>query len=415
MENNLYNFTDDSGSFSSSSAQKIKTLYLPLCNELLMSSVTADLHGDIKSGQNSFLMEPSSRANLSLFRGSRNFWIYVNKNKVWSATGVSKDLKQIRQDKFVLEAGQLWQRISRKNNKIGLKSEILSFIPIGPEALEVMQVEITNISQRKISFISYVAVPLYARSADNLRDHRHVTSLLTRIKEEKYGVKIKPTLVFDESGHRPNNTVYYCAACDNKGKGPQYIYPTQEIFCGDSGDLEAPEAVFENKLPRKTFIQGKEPMGAMRFARITLPAKAQITYTIILGIAQEDCNLGALISKFNHPAKVNAHFEKTKKFWQAQSKLIEVISGNKHFDNWHRWVSLQPLLRKIFGCSFLPDFDYGKGGRGWRDLWQDCLGIILSDPQAVRMLLINNFCGVKIDGSNATIIGKKSGEFIADR
>ncbi|MDP2927798.1 MAG: cellobiose phosphorylase, partial [Candidatus Omnitrophota bacterium] len=417
MENNLYNFTDDSGSFKSFSAHKIKSLYLPLCNESLMSSVTADLHGDIKSGQNSFLLEPASRVSLSVSKASRNFWVYVNKDKVWSAAGVSKDLNQLRQDEFILEAGQLWQRISRKNNKIGLKSEILSFIPIGPEALEVMQVEITNVSKRKISFIPYAAIPLYARSADNLRDHRHVTSLLTRIKEKKYGIKIKPTLLFDESGHRPNNMVYYVAACDNKGRGPQYIYPTQEIFCGESGDLEAPEAVFENKLPldQKASVQGKEPMGAMRFAKITLPAGAQVTYTIIMGIAQADCNLGPLISKFNHRAKVNMHFEKTKKFWQAQSKLIEVASGNKHFDNWLRWVSIQPLLRKIFGSSFLPDFDYGKGGRGWRDLWQDCLGLILNNPQAVRMFLINNFCGVKIDGSNATIIGKKPGEFIADR
>lgn len=105
MENNLYNFTDDSGSFKSFCAHKIKSLYLPLCNELLMSSVSADLHGDIKSGQNSFLLEPVSRINLSLSRASRNFWVYINQDKIWSATGVSKNLKQIQQDKFTLEAG----------------------------------------------------------------------------------------------------------------------------------------------------------------------------------------------------------------------------------------------------------------------------------------------------------------------
>jgi len=415
MKNNLYNFTDKSGSFISFSAHRIKSLYLPLCNEILMSSITADLHGDIKSGQNSFLMEPASRADLSLSKSSRNFWVYVNKDQVWSAAGVSKNINQLSQDEFTLEAGQLYQRISRKNNKIGLKSQILSFIPIGKEALELMQVKIVNVSKRKISFISYVAIPLYARSADNLHDHRHVTSLLTRIKEEKYGVKVKPTLLFDESGHRPNNTVYYVAACDHRGNGPQYIYPTQESFCGDSQDLEAPEAVFKNRLPQKTPIQGKEPMGAMRFAKITLPAKAQVTYTIIMGITQADCDLGRLLSKFNRSKKVNISFEGTKQFWQAQSNLVQVDSGNRHFDNWLRWVSIQPLLRKIFGCSFLPDFDYGQGGRGWRDLWQDCLGLVLSDPQTVRSLLINNFCGVKIDGSNATIIGKNLGEFIADR
>ena len=79
------------------------------------------------------------------------------------------------------------------------------------------------------------------------------------------------------------------------------------------------------------------------------------------------------------------------------------------------WVKLQPTLRKLFGCSFLPHFDYGKGGRGWRDLWQDALTLLLiqAGPGA-RSFILNNFKGVRIDGSNATII-TKDGEFISDR
>ena len=85
------------------------------------------------------------------------------------------------------------------------------------------------------------------------------------------------------------------------------------------------------------------------------------------------------------------------------------------FGRWVRWVTIQPVLRKIFGCSFLPDFDYGRGGRGWRDLWQDCLGLLLLDTGDVRGLLLNNFAGVRMNGTNATIIGNAPGEFIADR
>src|ERR1700691_5586946 len=68
-----------------------------------------------------------------------------------------------------------------------------------------------------------------------------------------------------------------------------------------------------------------------------------------------------------------------------------------------------------FGCSFLPDHDYGKGGRGWRDIWQDLLSLILIEPNGVRQDLINNCAGIRMDGSNATIIGAKQGEFLADR
>ena len=79
------------------------------------------------------------------------------------------------------------------------------------------------------------------------------------------------------------------------------------------------------------------------------------------------------------------------------------------------WVNFQPMLRRIYGCSFLPHHDYGKGGRGWRDLWQDCLALLIMEPEQVRKMLIDNFGGVRFDGTNATIIGSKQGEFIADR
>ena len=80
-----------------------------------------------------------------------------------------------------------------------------------------------------------------------------------------------------------------------------------------------------------------------------------------------------------------------------------------------KWVNFQPMLRRIYGCFFLPHHDYGRGGRGWRDLWQDCLALLIMNPSGVRDMLVGNFGGVRMDGTNATIIGNGSGEFIADR
>src|SRR5690606_3641961 len=79
------------------------------------------------------------------------------------------------------------------------------------------------------------------------------------------------------------------------------------------------------------------------------------------------------------------------------------------------WVGVQPVLRRYFGNSYLPHHDYGRGGRGWRDLWQDLLSLIMHNESEIKDLLINNFAGIRIDGSNATIIGSKPGEFLADR
>jgi len=411
MEERLWKFTDNQGSFESDAAHTIKSLYFPLCNETLMSAITPELSGDIKTGQPSFLLSPVSRIDLVNSRASRNFWIYINKNKVWSATGISKDLKQIREDKFKLNAGLLWHKIIRENKKIGLRAEILSFIPATGEPVEIMQVKLTNIASEKIKFTPFIAIPIYARGANNLRDHRHVTSLLQRIILHKFGVISKPTLVFDESGHKLNKTLYFVLGWEEDFIPPQYLYPTQEMFCGDEGDLEAPASILKNILPDKEKIQGKEPMGALRFAETILASGETKSYIILMGITEDNAQIKGIINKFNTLDKVKDALERTRDFWVTNNRKINLSTGNSDFDNWFRWVNIQPTLRKIFGNSFLPDFDYGRGGRGWRDLWQDTLSLILSNPNQVHRLLVNNFSGVRIDGSNATIIEKGESEF----
>ncbi len=419
MEKNLWKFTNKEGDFVSGTADRIKTLYLPLCNEFpFMSSVTPDLHGDIKTGFNSFLLEPVSRHSLIDSKTSRNFWIYLNGRSIWSAAGVSRGLPSPEHDKYSLEAGMFWQKAVRCNEHIGLKAEITSFVPAGGEPVEIMLVDITNISSRAVDFIPTAAIPLYARSANNLHDHRHVTSLLARVKESPDGVTVVPTLSFNESGHAVNNVSYFVFGRDDRAKGPEYIYAAQEEFTGEDSDLEAPAAVFRNILPdKKRSPQGKEPMAGLRFRARRLKKNERCSFIVVMGISP----LGAsgpeeLFSRFDTREKISLALEATKRFWNARSERVMVETADADFDRWFRWVSVQPVLRKIFGCSFLPDFDYGKGGRGWRDLWQDCLSLILlDDPGEVRSLLINNFAGVRVDGSNATIIGQRPGEFLADR
>jgi len=416
MKNQLWKFIDDKGTFASDTAHRINTLYFPLCNTApIMSSLSPDLHGDIKTDLNTFLLEPVSRIDLNNLKSSRNFWVYINPTKIWSVTGVSKEANRL-EDKFNLEAGLLWQKITRQNKKIGLRAEITSFIPASEDPVELMLVDITNISKKTIKFIPTSAIPVFGRSSHTLHDHRHVTSLLQRIQKEKFGVVVRPTLLFDESGHKKSLASYFVFGTDEKSGAPEYIYPTQEEFTGEASDLEAPEAIFHNLAPAKnSSIQGKEAMGGLRFKTCLLKPKQSVSYIILIGIANDKSRVNLVFEKFNTKAKVKEALEKNKIFWQKKSSSIKVNTNDRDFDNWFQWVNTQPLLRKIFGCSFLPDFDYGKGGKGWRDLWQDSLSLILNNPKEVRPMLINNFSGVRIDGSNATIIGKNPGEFIADR
>lgn len=411
----LWAFTDAAGSFASTAAHGVRSLYFPLANESLMSTVTPDLHGDAKTGQDTFLFEPVSRIDLSGSRSSRNFWVRTSSGTVWSCTGVSKDRAQVARDRCTVRAGLLWHRVERANPGAGLAADILTFIPAGTDAVEIMSVTITNISRRALTCTPVAALPVYARSAENIRDHRHVTSLLNRIETDAHGIFVKPTLLFSEAGHLVNEHVYFVSGFGEGGAGPRKIYATQEQFCGEGGDLEAPDAVYGHAAPRRSGIQGREAMGGLAFDPVRLAPGAARTYIIVSGVASGRAEADAAIGRYATAGKVEAAFAAMQAFWDGKAACYAVRSGDTDGDNWFRWVSIQPTLRRIFGCSFLPDFDYGKGGRGWRDLWQDLLGLILSEPSGVRDLIINNFAGVRIDGSNATIIGKRHGEFISDR
>ena len=410
MPNTLWRFIDDDAAFIAENPDKISRLYFPLANEFgMMSSITPKLHGDIKTGQHSFLTVPVTTEDLNNTLYNRNFWLYIEGRGAWSmAFGEA--------DETLVEAGFLWHKVIKINKKLGIKAEVLNFVPAENEAVELMSVEATNISKKKLKITPTLAIPIYGRSADNLRDHRHVTSLLNRIRLTKYGVVVTPTMSFDEMGHQVNKLSYFVLGCEGDSGLPEGAFPTMLEFSGEAGNLEKPEAVLKNISPdKKSSIprQGKEAIGAIRFKTLSLGPGKSMSHLAVMGISEDGPE--KIFKKYNSPDKINKALSVNKKFWAEKSKKVYFSTDDKDFDRWMKWVTVQPAFRKIFGCSFLPDFDYGKGGRGWRDLWQDCLALLLMNPKEVRGTLVNNFGGVRLDGSNATIIGKKQGEFISDR
>ncbi|MDD5005340.1 MAG: cellobiose phosphorylase [Candidatus Omnitrophica bacterium] len=415
--NSFWKFTDNCGTFIAKDTQKISCLYFPLANETpVMSSVTPQLKGDIKTDNNSFLMLPLSRSDLADKNSARDFWIYLNKNKkAWPLAGNGTTNSK---DKITLEAGHLYHKLTRKNASLGLEAEITNFIPVTQDAAELELIKITNISGSNLEITPTSAIPLFCRSADNLRDHRHVTSLLHRIKQDKYGVVVKPVMSFDERGHRINHTSYYVFGIDNNNQPPAGTFPTQESFTGEGANPQKPLAVLENLSPRKLSteeLSGKEAMAALRFKTKTLKPGQCLYFGLILGIAQAESDIYKTLKKFNTIVKIKTALEENKIYWKNKINNLSFNTGDYNYDNWLRWVNLQPALRKIYGCSFLPDFDYGRGGKGWRDLWQDCLALSLTQPKDIDYLLRSNFSGVRIDATNATIVTKKPGCFISDR
>ncbi len=425
------NYLDNNGTFRLENAQNYSYLYFPVAGgKGLKSAITPELSGDSKIDQNHFLLQPVSAEELHNNKSSRNFWCRLEDGRFFSATGVSaaQQAKKFsaEEEKVTVEAGLMWHKVTREIQDYDMQAEIVSFMPVG-EDVEVMQVTLTNNGESAVTFTPIGAVPVYGRSADNLRDHRHVTSLLHRAYVSEEGVSVRPVLSFDERGHRRNYTTYFVAGVEADGKRPESFYPVVEDFIGEGGSLEIPEAVAKLTEGCKpgTFACGYEVLGGIRFAKKTLAPGEKASYLIFLGVEDVEENslsleeqtgkiMSDVLGKLGSLDKTGRALEATRSHWTSENN-ITFHTGDAGFDNYMKWISFQPMLRRIFGCSFLPHHDYGKGGRGWRDLWQDQLALLMMSPASVGEMLLNNYCGVRMDGSNATIIGSRPGEFVADR
>ncbi|MBP3825655.1 MAG: cellobiose phosphorylase, partial [Butyrivibrio sp.] len=417
-----YTFTGKGGDFRMENPQHSSGLYIPVAgNTGLRSAVSPDFGGDAKLDQNHFLIAPKSISNLHSDRDTRNFFC-AYEDGIWSACGASAMQEADRftdaEDKVVLEGGRMWQKVTRTDKKRNITAEVTIFSLLDTPS-EIMAVKITNDSEAETSFTPVAAIPIYGRSADNLRDHRHVTSLLNRARVCEDGVVVKPTLSFDERGHQINDTTYFVLGSGVNGAKPVEFIADADLYIGEGGTFLRPRTVLDitssswKKAPFS--VDGKEMIGALKFEKVTLKKGESVSFRLAIGATTApEKDIANALSAITKAEDTDRIFEETKDYWNNLTN-IHVKTGDAGFDNYMEWITFQPQLRRIYGCSFLPHHDYGRGGRGWRDLWQDCLALLLTDPDGVRKMIIDNFKGVRFDGTNATIIGDKPGEFKADR
>lgn len=406
-------YLNTQGDFVVNDADRAPEMVFPLVNAAgMMSSITSKLAGDCKTGQNTFLLAPASAETLHESRATRNFFLTLEDGALWSVSGVcaqqQAQLYADEREEVSVYGGLLWHELVRESVKLGLKASTLSFVPADGGTVELMRVSVCNTGAAARTVTPTVAIPLYGRSADNVRDHRHVTSLLQRMTVTECGVRLTPTLTFDERGHRPGQNVYTVLARDEQGGAPVKFHGAVEDYVG-CGSYDWPQALIQDGawLKPGDQVDGYEIVAALQFPAQTLEPGESRSWYIAMGI---DCD-GA---QYLDSKRFEEALACTKAHWQRVG-AASFQTGEPEKDAWLRWVAIQPELRRICGCSFLPHHDYGRGGRGWRDLWQDSLALILRDPVTARADLISYFAGVRADGTNATIIGSKPGEFLADR
>ncbi|MFA5116543.1 MAG: cellobiose phosphorylase, partial [Candidatus Omnitrophota bacterium] len=189
MKGKIYKFIGDNGIFIVEDPQKYN-LYLPLTNKTgsLLSSISPNLAGDIKKDNEHFLTPPASIEDIRSNLLCRREFFLKTREEILRLSYSYND---------ILEGGILFQKIIKRVDVLHI--EILNFIPYDLDA-EVMQVRVVNKGDAPAPITPTSFIPLYGRGESNLRDHRHVTSLLNRVELDKYGIYLKPTMAFSEKG-----------------------------------------------------------------------------------------------------------------------------------------------------------------------------------------------------------------------
>jgi len=413
---------DGRGSFISVNPDQTSRLYFPLMNEAGMKSfVTPELKGDICAAFDQYLTVPVVTEDLHRTLNSRYFWVRMEGFPPWSINGLGSWQQSLKWEENA-EQSEITARpgtftLQRPHPLVPLETEITIIVPAVSDRVELWQVRLQNKGTKTLRISPFAVLPLFGRHADNLRDHRQVTTMFQECYRNPFGVRVKPKIIHDETGHKVNNTSYFVYGCDGEGNRPERIWSRMQDFIGEGGNLANPEAIWKN-LPEPEIPEGhrhgKEAVAALSFKEIGLEPGSEAIYQVVVGITDEDDD-NQIFERYNSPGKFLKAWEMTDAYWSGLTDSVTFRTGQAEFDEWSNWLAFQLKCRQLFGNSYLPDFGYGRGGRGWRDLWQDLLSIFLVDPGSAKEEMINNLKGIRIDGSNATIVGTRPGEFKADR
>jgi len=379
-------------------------IYFPLMNQKgLKGFLTPFFAGHLALDHDHYVLEPTSERNL-YHHSSRNVMFFIN-NKRFDLNGL---LPHQQDTTFIYETGLSYQKVTREVE--GIIIETTSFL-VSETNIERHHIKVLNKHHLPVTFQAISAVELYGRSAENQRDHRHVTSLLNVIEINPQVLLMQPTLHFDETGHHLN-TYTYGVSFQMIGHDNLGVSPTLDRFIGE-GSLIYPKGLHD--IVSSGTFYGYETMASFQTEVITLQPNEEKHIMLAIGVDQNKDGLKQSLLDALQYESFSLELKRSETFYQPYINDLSFELISKEVSNRLQFISLQPLFRRVMGNSYLPHHDYGRGGRGWRDLWQDLIALNMYYDPKVYEMLYQYFKGIRLDGTNATIIGDQPGSFKADR
>ena len=340
------------------------------------------------AGGYSFYIDPRERRilryrydNIPFDQGGR--YIYIRDDKTGEFFSPTWQPTQTKLDQYECRHGLGYSTISSTYN--GIETKITYFVPVG-EDLEIWKVVMRNLPagrqgatsvKREISLFSFVEFCLWDTVGDSTNFQRtwsigkaHCEGS-TIIHDTMYGNWVDILAYFGTSAKIDS---FDCQRRD---------------FLGNNGynSLANPEAVINGKCSNSTAI-GWAPIGS-HCIKLNLKPGQTKEIIFVLGVSKNKNIAEAKVKKFTNPKRVEAEFNKLKKYWQANLSKIQVETPDKDLDTsiniWNQYQCMQ-----TFNWSrYASYYEAGIGrGMGFRDSNQDTLGFAHMIPHEAKKRIL---------------------------
>ncbi|MDD5644706.1 MAG: hypothetical protein PHO00_04600 [bacterium] len=323
--------------------------------------------------------------------------------------------RRIEPDSFVSTFGMGFASIENESKNLGLKGKISVFVPLKDKVeYWIVEIENTGAAKREIDLIC--AVPVFGGSRHYTEYHRDVVRLYnkTACDGKKGSIKIKPGIEWVEGRSKKSGITYFLSAVADSGKKPDRYYTDRESFLGPHQRWSEPLSILAD-IPPIYEMLGEEAVGAAQFSSITLKPGEKKCFVVQNGIGITEKESDALIRKNTYRNAVS-ELNRVKDFWDRNINRKKIETLDRDFDiSWNKWWYYQLSMRRWFGNTGHPEFDYGTDFSGWREIWQDMIGAILVDAESVESQLLDTLSGIRIDGTNATRFFARTGKFGSDK
>ncbi|WP_028400714.1 GH36-type glycosyl hydrolase domain-containing protein [Ectobacillus panaciterrae] len=157
-------------------------------------------------------------------------------------------------------------------------------------------------------------------------------------------------------------------------------------FIGRGGTLECPAALLEEKLSMQTGTFSNS-CGAVQTV-VELPAKSEITVTILLGCAASKQEVHSLVRQYGQPSAYEDALASVTQYWQRVLGQVQVKTPDRAMDLMlNGWLLYQALACRLWARTA---FYQAGGAFGFRDQLQDSLAFLHVDPSIIRKQILIN-------------------------